>query len=120
MIDTTLTTSRKGLSLEKKIERALNTMPWEIIVQYSRATDSIDVLERYAKLEAIEENKTLLEVLYQYSIETLETYECELLGHINYFMQFEHEEYGTWKRERNEVKSYIKKLQGYLKSEGIK
>lgn len=104
------------MNYEAKLGRAYLALPHEILVQYSSQTDNIDVLKENVIKEAEEDNKTELEVLHLYAVETLETYESELLGHLNYFMQFEDNERLTWKNERSEIKRYIKRLEGYLKS----
>lgn len=103
------------MDINIKIERALKALPMEVIIQYSSQTDNVNVLKENAIREAEEEGKTLLEVLHAYAVETLETYDSELLGHLNYFMQFEENEKGTWKEERAEIVRYIKKLESYLK-----
>lgn len=107
------------------VEKMLQIMPYEIVVQYSSQTDNINVLKENAQKEAHEENKGVLEVLLTYALETLETYDSELLGHINYEMKEESPD--TWKQERKEIKAYINELkkqihhcETYTKAEIIK
>lgn len=107
------------------VEKMLQIVPYEIVVHYSSQTDNINVLKENAQKEALEENKTVLEVLLTYAMETLETYECELLGHLNFEMK--EEDPDTWKKERKEIKSFINELkkqihlcETYTKTEIIK
>lgn len=95
-----------------KLERAFGSIPFEIVVQYSDQTDNIDVLKEKAAKEAEEEGITVLEVLRNYTLEVIETYELELLGHVNYDMRDDDPD--TWKKELNEIKRYLKKLEHYI------
>ena len=97
-----------------KLERALQSMPWEVIVQHSNGTDDIEVLAERATEAATEENTSVLNVLLTYAKETLETYEGGGDNrHVNYEMKEDDPE--TWKTERSEIKQYIKKLEKYIK-----
>lgn len=93
-----------------KIERAIRTMPYEIIAQNSNGTDDVEVLIKNAETEGT----PLLQYLLEVSKETLSTYQDGGGNtHVNYEMQ--EDDYSRWVKECKELKLYIAKLKNYLK-----
>lgn len=96
-----------------KIKRALESLPYEVLVQWSNGTDDTDFLLVKATEIAEEESTSIIKVILDFAEETLLTYEEGGDNrHINYEMK--NDDYETWLQERKEIKAYIRKLKGYL------
>ena len=99
---------------QTKIKRALESLPYEVLTQWSIGTDDTDVLLKNATDISKDEGVSILKIMLEFAEETLSTYEDGGDNrHINYDMRLD--DYETWIQERKEIKKYIRKLKSYLK-----
>ena len=91
-------------------ENLISSLPYEILAQWSKQTDDIEVFIESIEEMSKEENISILEALLYCSKETLETYEGDGDNkHINYDLKFEDRE--RWLSDRKEIKAFIRKIE---------
>ena len=91
-------------------ENLINSLPYEVLVQWSKQTDDIEVFIESIEEISNDENISILEALLYCTKETLGTYEGNGDNrHINYDLKFEDKE--TWLSERKEIKAFIRKIE---------
>ena len=99
---------------QTKIKRAIESLPYEILAQWSDQSDDSDLLLRKAAKIAEGEGTSIIKTLLMFAEETLSTYEGDGDNrHINYDLKNYEPE--TWARERKEIKAYISRLKRYAK-----